>query len=95
MIKFYRTRNCSGCAAIQDALEQLSIAHETVVLESAENLPQELANTGRPPILVDGSDVITGSKDIIAHLEELEQFKELWYKFQSDACYCDEQGNIE
>jgi hypothetical protein len=50
MIKFYRMRKCTGCAAIQDALEELCIAH----------------------------------------LEELEQFKELWYKFQSDACYCDE-----
>jgi glutaredoxin len=90
MIKFYRTRKCSGCAAIQDALEEICIAHETVVLESPEDLPPELANTGGPPILVDGLDVMVGSKNIIAHLEELEQFKELWYKFQSDACYCDE-----
>lgn len=25
---------------------------------------------------------------------KLEEFKEQWYKFQSDACYCDEEGNI-
>ncbi|OHB80447.1 MAG: hypothetical protein A2Z25_08855 [Planctomycetes bacterium RBG_16_55_9] len=95
MIKFYRTRQCSGCAAIQDALEELCMAHETVVLESPNDLPPELADAGCPPILVDGRDVIQGSKEIIAHLEELEQFKELWYKFQSDACYCNEQGDID
>lgn len=95
MIKFFRTSKCKGCAAIQEALDDLSIAHETVVLESPEDLPSELVRIGRPPILVDGRDVIEGSENIIAHLEELEQFKELWYKFQSDACYCDEQGNVE
>jgi hypothetical protein len=95
MIKFFRTSKCKGCAAIQDALEDLSIAHETVVLKSPDELPPELAGIGSLPILVDGQDVIDGSENIVAHLEELEQFKELWYKFQSDACYCDEQGNIE
>ena len=29
-------------------------------------------------------------QNIIAYLEELEGFKQLWYKFQSDACYCDQ-----
>jgi glutaredoxin len=95
MIKFYRTRKCNGCAAIQDALEELCIAHETVVLESQKDLPPELTNKGGLPVVVDGRQVIVGSKNIIAHLEELEQFKELWYKYQSDACYCDEEGNVE
>jgi glutathione S-transferase len=95
MIEFYRMRRCKGCAAIQAALEDLGITHETVVLESPDDLPPEMASMGRPPILVDGRDAIAGSKNIVAHLEELERFKELWYKFQSDTCYCDDQGNIE
>ena len=95
MITFYRTHQCKSCAALQDALEELSIAHETVILESADGLPAKLARCGSPPILVDGHDVIEGHENIITHLEELEQFKKDWYKFQSDACYCDEQGNIE
>jgi len=95
MITFYRTRRCKGCAAIQAALEDLGIASKTVVLESLDDLPPKLAGMGRPPVLVDGRDVIAGSKNIIAHLEELEQFKELWYKFQSDTCYCDDQGKVE
>jgi hypothetical protein len=90
MIKFYRTRKCSGCATIQDTLEELCIVHETLVLESPEDLPPDLVNKGGPPILIDDRQIIAGSKNIIAHLEELEQFKELWYKYQSDACYCDE-----
>jgi len=70
MIEFFRTRKCKGCAAIQDALETLCIAHETVLLESAQDLPADLARGGPPPVLVDGEDVIHGSEGILAHLEE-------------------------
>jgi hypothetical protein len=95
MIKFYRTSKCTGCAAIQETLETLCIAHETVLLESPKDLPADLARGGPPPVLVDGEDVIHGSEEILSHLEELEGFKALWDRFQSDACYCDEEGNIE
>ena len=95
MVTFYRTRKCNNCAAIQETLEELCLAHETVVLESPDDLPEELAETGRPPILVDGPDVICGSANIVAHLEKLERFKELWYKFQSDVCYCDEDESLD
>ena len=85
----------SGCwnrshGVIQDALRELCITHETVMLESSDELPSELVKAEPPPILADERDIIfSGAKNIIAHLEELEQFKELWYKYQSDACYCD------
>ncbi len=94
MLTFYRTPNCNGCAAIQEVLENLAIPHETVVLQSPEDLPANLAASA-PPVLVDEHKVFQGQKNILAHLEELEDFKELWYKFQSDACYCDAEGNIE
>jgi len=35
---------------------------------------------------VDGEKVVQGSDLIVARLEEIEKFKELWDKFQSDAC---------
>ncbi len=95
MITFYRTRKCESCAAIQDALEELCVAHETLLLEAPEDLPAELAETCRPPVLVDGRDVLCGSAEIVAHLEKLERFKELWYKYQSDVCYCDEDDGCE
>jgi len=32
-----------------------------------------------------------GSEAAIEHIEELRRFKEDWYRFQSDACYCEEE----
>jgi hypothetical protein len=46
-------------------------------------------------VLVNGGNTFQGHKGIIAHLQELDGFMDLWYKFQSDACYCDESGQIE
>jgi hypothetical protein len=45
-------------------------------------------------VLRDGDEVFEGSKAVADHLEEMKEFKRQWYKFQSDACYCDEEGNI-
>lgn len=95
MIRFFRNRNCTGCAAIQETLEELCLAHDVIVLDSPKDLPDEFADAGPPPILVDDREIIQGREDILAHMEELAEFKDLWYKFQSDACYCDEEGNIE
>jgi hypothetical protein len=43
---------------------------------------------------MDDKEIIQGKDKILAHLEDLEGFKEQWYKFQSDACYCVEEGNV-
>jgi hypothetical protein len=49
----------------------------------------------KPPALVDDDTVVRGRKKIFAHLEMLELFLGEWSKFQTDACYCDADGNVE
>jgi glutaredoxin len=94
MMTFFRTEDCKGCGAIQEALRHLCMAHETVVVSSEAELPAEAAGHGGPPILVDEHEVIGGSRQIIDHLEELERYKSQWYKYQSDVCYCDDEGDV-
>jgi hypothetical protein len=93
MLRFLRTRDCRGCQAIQGTLEELSLAHEVVVVSGPTDAAMPPGN--RPPLLVDEGRSIQGSEKIIAHLQELEGLKSQWERFQSDACYCDEQGNVE
>ena len=70
-------------------MEDLGIAHK-VVLVPQEGAPEESMPHGiRPPVLADDEKIIQGIKNIIAYLEEMKEFKELWYKYQSDVCYCD------
>jgi hypothetical protein len=39
--------------------------------------------------LVDDGRVIQGAGAIFVYLEELEELKRVWLKYQSDVCYCD------
>lgn len=94
MITFFRTPDCPECVEIQETLEELCLAHNVMLLkgdDDAAGLPQGT----HPPVLVDGNEVIQGRESIMAHLEGLEEFKALWEKYQTDACYCDEEGNVE
>ena len=90
MLKFFRTPNCPACQAIEDILTELCLAHEIVLVSRNSTSKNKLPEGTRAPVLVDDGQVIQGSKKIVAHLEKLKDFRELWYKFQSDACYCGE-----
>lgn len=94
MITFFATSGCSGCRAIRETLEELSLAREMVEVDApggAQALPSGLD----PPVLVDDHDTFQGHHRILAHLEALADFKAAWEKFQSDACYCDDEGQVE
>ncbi len=93
MLTLYRKPNCPRCASIQEALEQLAIKHKVVEVSDAAELPGELTE-GRLPALVDEDGTFQGAGAIADHLQELDEFKKLWYKYQSDACYCDDDGEI-
>jgi glutaredoxin len=93
MITLYRTKSCPGCQAIEETLKELCLAHKVVIVRGPEGLPKLPDNGASPPLLIDDGQAIQGSRNIIEHLNELEEFKKLWEKFQSDVCYCDENGN--
>ena len=95
MITFYRTKDCPGCSAIQDALREMVLAHDVVLVEKGTDRWLRLPEGTRPPVLVDDKETAQGSENIIRHLEKLKKLKALWEKFQSDACYCDEEENVE
>lgn len=95
MITFFTTAESEDNAAVEDTLDDLCMTHETVTVKSARDLPPEVPSEGGLPVLVDEHDVFQGIAAILEHLQALEAFKAQWYKFQSDACYVDEEGNVE
>jgi glutaredoxin len=98
MITLYRRRGCPQCSGIEEALKELTLAHRVIEVGKGEvgrEMPEQPCGPSRPPVLIDEGKVFRGSKAILDHLEDLKGFRALWYKFQSDACYCDEEGNVE
>ena len=88
MIKVYLKKINAESKDILDGLKELVVAHEVEYLE----------NTGQEfdlPVIIDDNRVIQGKGNIMQYLEELGEFLDEWQKYQSDACYCDSDGNVE
>jgi hypothetical protein len=97
MIKVYLRKDDPDSADIVDRLRELVVAH-TVVYRDEHLAAREPGSQGEnlaPPSLVDDDTIVHGKEEILAHLGMLEQFLGEWSKFQSDACYCDANGNAE
>ncbi|MCM8797375.1 MAG: hypothetical protein NC923_05835 [Candidatus Omnitrophica bacterium] len=94
MLIFYRTEDCQGCKGIQSTLEAMRVAHKVVIVKKGPISVPGASSKVMPPVLIDEKIVIEGKDKIVSYLEKFEEFMQEWYKFQSDACYCDEEGNI-
>jgi glutaredoxin len=90
MLTLYRPPDCPTCAAFEDTLKDLVVAHRVVVV--APEQPVKALAGITPPALQDNGQTITGHEAIAAHLKELETFVAAWRKFESDACYIDDEG---
>lgn len=95
MLKFYHTPHCPRCREIQEALTEMSLAHEVILVKDSDEIEADILKHKKLPLLIDDDEISQGSEAILQHLEELKGFKELWDKFQSDACYCGDEGEIE
>ena len=95
MITLYCTTGCPRCDSLREALGDLTIAHRVVEVRSAGDLPDEAGEVSELPVLIDEDGVFAGAAAVADHLQELESLRDEWYKFQSDACYCGERGDIE
>jgi hypothetical protein len=81
MIELYCRADCPFCADI-----------EVIIVEEGDVnlLRTESGECVALPTLNDNRKLISGAEPIKAHLRDLEEFVASWRKFQSGACYCDE-----
>jgi hypothetical protein len=73
---------------VRDSLDEVAIAHETVVVsdhEASDRLPKGT----QAPVLVDDEKVVQGTADILAYIDDLWRLRADWLKYQSDTCYID------
>ena len=92
MIKVYLEKDSEESKDIIDSLKKLVVAHE---VEYLENTGQKQGKMFDPPVIIDDDRVIQGKENILQYLEELAEFLNEWQRYQSDACYCDSDGNVE
>jgi hypothetical protein len=91
MITLYRRPNSDSADEIQEALDEMVIAYETEIVSDDSARPADVPTL---PALRDDEEVITDPEALDAHLEELRELMHDWDRFQSDACYIEEDGSI-
>jgi hypothetical protein len=92
MLRLYLGSEPGKAAEITRALRESTLAHR-VLPGRCPGKSAESAKSGAPA-LEDDEGVYMGAAAILKRLEELELECKEWYKYQSDACYCDDEGNI-
>lgn len=89
MITLYREKGSAPGAALELALRELVVAHEV-----ADAAPGALpAGIPRLPAIVDGDRLVYGEA-LPGYLAELERELTEWRKYQVDACYINEEGEV-
>jgi hypothetical protein len=83
VIRLIRPPDSTAAAAIAEQLRDMVVAFEEVEDPAA-----------RSPVLRDGARAATGDEEIAAFLTELRRDVALWQKFQTDACYIDDDGGV-
>jgi hypothetical protein len=91
VIQLIRTEKSVEGEQVQEALKELVVAHQVVTLAPGVSSPLN----GTPlPAIVDGDRVISGQAALDAYLAELGEVTARWRRFQADACYLDDEGNV-
>lgn len=91
VITLYRKASCPEGTAIEERLSDLVAAHRVRIVP--ETGASELGPT-RLPAIQEGEDWFSGRLEIQDYLIRLEKRIELWNRYQSDACYLGEDGEV-
>ncbi len=88
MITLYRKPGCGFCDEIEEELKELVITFDVVNVD--KNFPKEITL----PAIKDDDKMISDYENIKKYMNDLTKFVELWRKYQTDACYIDDDGEI-
>jgi glutaredoxin len=93
MITLFRKPDCWYCNDIEEELKELVIAHRVINIEKAAADINKNYSDIPLPFIEDDGKIISGFEEMQRYLEELKKFISLWRKYQTDACYTDNEGN--
>jgi len=91
MIVLYRSPDDPWADEIQKALDEMVIAYESELVRAPDALPDDVPET---PALRDDGEIVTGEAALRDHLDDLQDLMADWDRFQSDACYIEDDGSI-
>ena len=95
MIEFVRKENSPFCDSIEERMREMSLSYTARIAGRSGGPQKDDPEPEEAPLIIDEGKIIKGEEEIYRYLDEMREFKKKWDKFQSDACYCDDEGKIE
>lgn len=92
MIELFRTADCPTCDEAIDALREQVLAHRVIPEDRSGDPP--LPDGATRPALREGNRLVLGEAAIRRYVHEVIRFNRDWQRFQSDACFLDDDGEI-
>ena len=93
MIELYRAANDAESDRVEEALRDLVVAHRVITC-TPEQATSQLGGDVTLPALREDEQIAHGPEEIARFLEQTRTTLEGWNKFQTDACYLDDEGNV-
>ncbi len=91
MVTLYRRPDDPHADELQSALDDMVIAYETETIQAGASPPNDVPKL--PALRTDG-DVVTGAAALQETLDDLRALMADWDRFQSDACYINDDGTV-
>ena len=92
MITFYADKGCKECDQIEEMIADLSLAHQTIVVEQGDRKPEALGQDVSLPAMEDEHMIFSGHRRIMDHIDDLSKYRGQWHKYQSDVCYVEDDS---
>ena len=89
MIKLYREENSPQADMIEAEFRDIVLGYDCVVVD--EKKAAQLFDDAPLPVITNNERVVSGD-GIPGYIKELKQLMREWQRFQSDACYVDDDG---
>jgi len=89
MIKLYREENSPQADMIEAEFRGIVLGYDRVVIDEKKAI--RLFDDATLPVITNNERVVSG-EGIPAYIKELKQLMREWQRFQSDACYVDDDG---
>ena len=90
MIKLYREENSAQADIVEAEFRELVLGYDRVVMDASEARRLFGADITLP--VITNNERIVSGEGIKTYIKELTQLVRDWRRFQSDACYVDEDG---
>ena len=89
MIKLYREENSPQADIIEAEFRDMVLGYDRVVIGEKEAV--QLFDDTTLPVITNNEKIVSGD-GIPSYIKELKQLMREWQRFQSEACYVDDDG---